>query len=218
MQDLHHFPRPDTALIASARAFPAATLHEAAGKVGVLPPAIRPVAPHFSLCGPALIVQGPPRDNLWLHRAIAVAQEGDILVVYVDGYYEAGYWGENMNIAAIARKLGGLVIDGCVRDAKQLQEADFPVFARGFCIRGTAKDPHGRGSLHQPLHLDGVVIQPGDLIRGDLDGVVAIPRTTLADTLTKAQAREDKEAAMHTRLRQGETSLDIHNWPLNPPK
>jgi len=206
------FPRPPLDLLAQAAQVPAATLHEAAGKIGALPAAIKPVAPSFRVCGPALTVNSPPADNLWLHRALAVARPGDVLVVSVAGHYEAGYWGEVMSTMARARKLGGLVIDGCVRDGGILEDFGFPVFARGLCLRGTGKDFAARGWLGHPLLLGDVVVHAGDVIVGDTDGVVALPQAQLAAILQAAAERDAFEADVMRRLRAGETSLDIYGW------
>src|SRR5690606_22642629 len=125
----------------------------------------------FRVCGPAVTVQSPGGDNLWLHRAIYAAEPGDVLVVHVSDKYDHGYWGEIMSTAAQVRGLGGLVIDGCVRDSTLLRSMTFPVFSRGLCIRGTGKDFGARGWVNYPLMIGGVTIQPGDLICGDEDGV-----------------------------------------------
>jgi 4-hydroxy-4-methyl-2-oxoglutarate aldolase len=201
--------RPDPALIDRARAFPSSTLHEAAGKIGALPSAIKPVAPSFRICGPAVTVHSPPADNLWLHRALYVARPGDILVVYVSGHYEAGYWGEVMSTAAKARKLGGLVIDGSVRDGALLEDMGFPVFARGLCMRGTGKDFDARGWINAPIQIEDIVVHPGDLIVGDTDGVVVIPRARIAETLDASTQREEFEAEVMRKLESGETTLDL---------
>ena len=110
------FDRVSAAVVAAARALPTATLHEAGGKIGALPSIIKPVAAAFRCCGPATTVHSPGGDNLWLHRALDIAQPGDVLVVHVSGAYEHGYWGEIMTTMAKARGLAGLVIEGCVRD------------------------------------------------------------------------------------------------------
>ncbi len=192
-------------------AFPTATLFEAAGRWGALPSAIKPVVPGWRIEGPAFPVQGPPGDNLWLHRAIYAAGPGDILVVHVGDHHEAGYWGEIMSTAAQARGLGGLVIDGCVRDARDLGLVGFPVFSRGLCIRGTAKDRDARGALAQPVTLGGVTVARGDLIVGDDDGVLVIRQDRVAATFERAAARAAKEAAIVERLKQGETTLAIYD-------
>lgn len=200
-------------VIEAAKSFGTATLHEAYNKRGNLPSAIKPVHPGMRVCGRAFTVQSPPRDNLWLHRAIYAAEPGDILVVDVSGEYEAGYWGEIMSCAAIQRKLGGLVINGCVRDADLLEKMGFPVFARGLCIRGTGKDPKAYGALNQPLRIGEAVVYPGDLIAGDRDGVVVIAREDAEATVARAELREQSEAQIIKRIQQGETTLEIYNFP-----
>ncbi|WP_442968173.1 4-carboxy-4-hydroxy-2-oxoadipate aldolase/oxaloacetate decarboxylase [Pseudorhodoferax sp.] len=204
--------RVDAATVAAARALPAATLHEAGGRIGVLPSAIKPVAPSFRICGPAVTVQSPGGDNLWLHRALYIAQPGDVLVVHVSGAHDFGYWGEIMSAAANARQLGGLVIDGCVRDGAVLADFGFPVFARGLCIRGTGKDFGARGWINHPVLFDDLVVQPGDLVVGDTDGVVALPRARAAEVVQLAQAREAKEAGIVQRIQAGERTLEVYNF------
>jgi 4-hydroxy-4-methyl-2-oxoglutarate aldolase len=200
------------AVLDAARAFSSATLHEASGKRGALPCAIKPVDPRFRVCGPALTVQSPGGDNLWLHRALDVAEPGHVLVVDVSGTYEHGYWGEIMSTAARALKLGGLVINGCVRDGQLLPEVGFPVFCRGLCIRGTGKDFAARGFINYPLLLGEVIVRPGDLIVGDGDGVVCLNAETVQEVVTAAARREAEEAAILGRLIRGERTLDIYGW------
>jgi 4-hydroxy-4-methyl-2-oxoglutarate aldolase len=204
--------RVDAATVAAARALPAATLHEAGGRIGVLPSSIKPVAPAFRICGPAVTVQSPGGDNLWLHRALYVAEPGDVLVVHVSRAHDFGYWGEIMSAAAQARQLGGLVIDGCVRDGAVLADFGFPVFARGLSIRGTGKDFGARGWINHPVLFDDLVVQPGDLVVGDTDGVVALPRARAAEVVQAAQAREAKEAGIVQRIRAGERTLEVYNF------
>lgn len=201
----------DDALLAKAAAISTATLHEAAGRIGALPHAIKPSAPGFRLCGRAFPVKSPAGDNLWLHRAIYAARPGDILVVDVSGGDAWGYWGEVMSTAAAARKLGGLVIDGGVRDGAVLADVGFPVFSRPLCIRGTGKDFGGAGALNVPIILDGVIVSPGDLIVGDIDGVVSIPAAQ-AEAAVEASIRRDAgEVEIMARLKAGETTLKIFN-------
>ncbi|RZS86614.1 4-carboxy-4-hydroxy-2-oxoadipate aldolase/oxaloacetate decarboxylase [Pigmentiphaga kullae] len=204
--------RVDTVLIEAARGLPASTLHEAAGRIGVLPPEIKPVATGMKICGPALTVHSPSGDNLWLHRALYVAKPGDILVVHVSYGFDYGYWGEIMSCAATARGLGGLVIDGCVRDGATLATSSFPVAARGLCMRGTGKDIGARGWINYPLMMGDIVIEAGDLIVGDADGVVAIPRVSARQVIDDSLAREIKEANVMARLREGERTLEIYDF------
>ena len=203
----------DAELIAAARLLSAATMHEAAGKTGVLPPVIKPISPSFRLCGTAVTVHAPGGDNLWLHRALYAAQQGDVLVVYVEAQYDYGYWGEVMATAAKARGLAGLVIDGCVRDATLLAEIGFPVFARGLCVRGTGKSFSARGWINAPTLFDDVTVHAGDLIVGDADGVVCIPRSRANEVVAAAQQREAREVADCRQLQSNSIStLALYGW------
>jgi 4-hydroxy-4-methyl-2-oxoglutarate aldolase len=199
-------------LIEAARGYDAATLHEAAGRIGVLPQAIKPLSPRFRVCGPAVTVHSPGGDNLWLHRAIYAAEPRDVLVVHVGDAYDHGYWGEIMSTAAQVRGLGGLVIDGCVRDATLLREMPFPVFARGLCIRGTGKDFGARGWVNFPTLIDGVTVHAGDLICGDEDGVVVIPRQVAQRVVAAAAERNSREREIIEQLKAGGTTLAIYGW------
>lgn len=197
-------------VVRTARGLSSATIHEAAGKTGALPSSIKPVHTDFRLCGPAVTVHCPPGDNLWLQRAVYVAQPGDILVVSVSGAYEHGYWGEILSTAATVVGLGGLVIDGGVRDGALLGDVGFPVFARRLCIRGTSKDLAARGWINAPLLIEDLTVNPGDLVFGDTDGVVAIPRFRAAEVVEASVRRDAAEAVIMQRLRSGETSLEIY--------
>lgn len=205
-------PRPTLKQVRAAAAFSTATLHEAAGRIGALPPEIKPVAPQFTLGGPVVTVRSPRGDNLWLHRALAMMQPGDVMLVDVGGGHEFGYWGEIMSVAARAKKLGGLIIDGCVRDVRQLEKVGFPIFARGLCIRGTGKDAAGKGAINRPLRLGDCEVNPGDLAVGDRDGVVVLPRTRIPEIVRAARQREAKEAGIMRRLWAGENTLEIYGW------
>ncbi|MDO8458471.1 MAG: RraA family protein [Burkholderiaceae bacterium] len=206
------FARLSPALAAAAVKLPTATLHEAAKKIGALPSVIKPVAPQFKFAGSALTVHSPGGDNLWLHRALDVAQAGDVLVIFANGAYEHGYWGEIMTTMAKVRGLAGMVIDGCVRDGMLLAEFGFPVFARGLCIQGTGKDFGATGWINHPVTMGNVVVQAGDLIVGDADGVVAIPQACAAEVIAASEQREAEEAAILKRLEAGETTMKIYGW------
>lgn len=198
--------------IALAKKLGAATLHESAGRIGALPSHIKPVAPEMKLAGPAYTVHVPAGDNLWIHRAIYKASPGDVLVVYTGGGIEWGYWGDILNSAAIACKLGGLVIDGGVRDTAELSQMSLPVFSNGVCIRGTIKDYNGNAWTETPVLIGDVVIQNGDLVVGDRDGVVIIPRNEVAEALQKGLEREQDEANKTKRIESGERTIDIYGF------
>jgi 4-hydroxy-4-methyl-2-oxoglutarate aldolase len=196
-----------------AAALGTATLHEAAGRMGALPSGIRCLTPGPALAGRAVTVAGPPSDNLWLHRAVYAAGRGDVLVVSTGNEYEAGYWGEVLSHAARARGLAGLVIDGCVRDGEHLARIGVPVFGRGFCIRGTSKLADGAGWINRPLALGDVVVQPGDLVVGDGDGVVALPFDRLDELVERSLARQRHEVEIISALAAGASTLELYDLP-----
>jgi len=206
------FPRVGADLATRARAIPIATLHEAGGKIGFLPSAIKPVTTDLGFAGPALTVQSPGGDNLWLHRALEVAKPGDVMVVHTGGAHDFGYWGEIMSTAARARGLAGVVIDGGVRDAALLTDIGVPVFARGISIRGTGKDFGATGWIGAPLLLGGGVVQPGDLVVGDADGVLCVPQANAARVLEASVAREQVEQDQIRRLEAGEMTMAIFGF------
>lgn len=202
------FVRPSAALVETAR-LPAATLHEAYGRRGDLPAAIKPIEPLMRVCGPALTVWTAPGNNLLLHHAIYAAQPGDVLVVDCSAGYDFGYLGEIMAVAALERGLNGVVIDGCVRDRDSLAALGFPVFARGLCIKGTVKDRDPAGAINRPLRFGFTEVNPGDVIVGDADGVVAIAHADLSGVVERAREREAREIEQVAQVRSGMTTVDI---------
>lgn len=187
-----------------------ATVHEAAGRIGALPSAIKPLSPDMHLQGPAFPVRVPPGDNLWLHRAVYAASPGEVLVVDTGGGFEYGYWGEVLAEAASARGLAGLVIHGGVRDSRRLVTMGWPVFAVRVCVRGTGKDPDGDGELGDPVVVGEVTVSLGDLVVGDADGLVCIPASRADDVRAASEERDAAEAAYIERLRAGETTLAVY--------
>jgi 4-hydroxy-4-methyl-2-oxoglutarate aldolase len=190
--------------------FSAATLCEAMGNKNYLPSGIKPIAQSMRVCGPAYTIQTMPRDNVLLHRAYAYARPGDVLIADCSGFYEAGYWGDLLSLGAQMHGINGLVIDGCVRDADDIETMNFPVFSRGLCVRGTSN--HGDGILNEPIIIGGVLIHPGDLVVGDRDGVVIVPQARISEIIEKAMAREEKEKLTRAELRKGRPSIDIYGW------
>lgn len=190
-----------------------ATVHEAAGRIGALPSAIKPVHPDMHVEGPAFPVRMPAGDNLWLHRAVLAASPGDVLVVDCGGGFEHGYFGEVLAEAALARGLAGLVIHGGVRDAARLGALGWPVFAERVCVRGTGKDPHGDGQLGAPVTIGDVEVGPGDLVVADGDGVVCVPAGRADEVRAVSAARDAAEQGYIDRLRAGESTLSIYGLP-----
>jgi len=197
-------------LIERLAQFQTATIHEAIGKQGALPSGIKPISPSMKLCGRVFTIDSMPGDNLLLHKAVAQAGKGDVLVAKMSNFYEAGYWGELLSVGALQRGIAGLVIDGCVRDASPIEELDFPIFCRGLCIQGTTK--YGKGSLNTPIVIGNVRIEPGDIVVGDRDGVVIVPQNQIEEAIEKSTAREEKEASTLAQLLAGKTSLEIYGW------
>jgi 4-hydroxy-4-methyl-2-oxoglutarate aldolase len=201
------------AQIERARRLGAATLHEAFGRQGDLPAAIRPVG-RSRVAGPALTVSTLPGNNLLIHRALAEARPGDVLVVALtepgaDGH-AFGYWGDILTTAALKKGIAGLVIDGCVRDVEAIEALGFPVFCRGTAIRGTAKAPVGE--VGGTVRIGRIDIARGDLVVGDADGVAVIPASALADTLAQADAREAKERGIVDELKKGRTTMELYGF------
>ncbi len=184
-----------------------ATLGEAWPAACILTAPPRPLAPGMALAGPALTVRCQPGDNLALHRAIAVAKGGEVLVVDYGGSVDSGPFGEIMALACQLRGIVGMVIDGSVRDSEQIATLGFPVFAKGLNIRGTTK--RDRGQIGVPVTIGGVRVSPGDIVLADADAIVTLAPDDLAAALAASKARAAREAVTMERLRQGETTLAI---------
>lgn len=200
-------------LVTSAAGLPTATLHEAAGRTGALPSAIKPLSPTLAVCGRAFPVRSPAGDNLYIHHGLYAASPGDVLVVDCGGAEEFGYWGEVMACAAREAGLAGLVIAGGVRDSRQLVAMGFPVFASRICIRGTAKDPACGGTIGRPVTIGGVRICAGDLVAGDADGVVVIGAAEAERVVREAEQREQSEEGIFDALRAGSTTVGLYRLP-----
>ncbi|HVU34960.1 MAG TPA: 4-carboxy-4-hydroxy-2-oxoadipate aldolase/oxaloacetate decarboxylase [Opitutaceae bacterium] len=185
----------------------AALLHEALGKRGAMQHDVKPIYPGAKVVGRALTIRGCPGDNLMLHQAISLARPGDVLVATVDGYLEAGIWGEIATVAAQVRGIRGLVTDGAVRDSEQIARLGFPVFSRGLSIKGTTK--RQKGALNQPINVAGVTVHPGDLVVGDGDGVVVVPAAEVDAAIAKAHEIRQREEGIMAKLKAGELTLDL---------
>jgi 4-hydroxy-4-methyl-2-oxoglutarate aldolase len=207
---IHNIQRVPVQLINQYKGLSSATVHEASGGKGALSSRIKPISPDMKVCGPIVTVKVRPGDNLMLHKAIYVAQKGDVIVADAGGYMEAGAWGEIMAVAAQAREIAGFVFNGCVRDAQAMSDLGFPVFSCGLSIKGTEKI--SLGWINHPLNLDNITIHPGDLILGDRDGLVVVQREEAKEIFEKSVAREEKEKGIKERLRQGESTLNIYGF------
>ncbi|MFG1685600.1 4-carboxy-4-hydroxy-2-oxoadipate aldolase/oxaloacetate decarboxylase [Nonomuraea sp. NPDC049269] len=201
------FDRPDPALVERLSAYSSATIHEAQGRLGALSSTIKPVDDAMSLCGPAFTVRCAPRDNIMLQVAIAHAQPGDVVVVSAGEYAEAGSFGDVLANACVAKGLGGLITDTGVRDTRELRELGFPVFSFSVSIKGTVKETVG--PMAEPVLIGGEIVRPGDVVRGDADGVVVVRREDVGEVVRKSQERVDAEAGYIAAYRAGKSVIEV---------
>ncbi len=203
-------PRCDPALLRAYEGQAAATVHEAMGRRGALDPAIKPLAADMTVCGRALTVRCHTGDNLMLVKAVSMAGPGDVIVADMGSAVASGPFGEVLAVECMARGVAGLVVSCTVRDSREIIRMGFPVFSAGLCVRGTAKAT--LGTINHPICIGGEIVQPGDLIVGDADGVVVVPLEEAPDILRLAEERTAKEAAVMDRLRAGESLFDIYGY------
>jgi 4-hydroxy-4-methyl-2-oxoglutarate aldolase len=185
-----------------------ATVHEAQGRTGLMRPYIRPIYAGARVAGPAVTVLCHPGDNLMLHAAVEVCRPGDVLVVALVSESTDGMFGELLGCSVQARGVAGLVIDAGVRDAAELTAMKFPVWAKAISAQGTVKET--AGSVNVDLVCAGAMVRPGDVVIGDLDGVVVVPREKAAEVGRLGELRRVKEERTRERLRAGELGLDIY--------
>lgn len=202
-----HIDRPSEADVAELSKFSPATIHEAQGRRGALSSRIKPVDYRMKLCGPAFTVVCAPRDNIMLQVAINYAKPGDIIVVSAGEYEEAGSFGDVLANACLAKGIGGLVTDTGVRDTLQLRDLGFPVFSLSVCIKGTVKET--LGATNQPIMIGDEIVNPGDIIVGDADGLVVVRKSEAAEVARLSQAREDAEAGYIAAYKAGKTVVEV---------
>lgn len=201
--------RPSKADIEALSKFSPATIHEAQGRKGALSSRLKPVDYRMKLCGPAFTVKCAPRDNIMLQLAINYAKPGDIIVVSAGEYEEAGSFGDVLANACLAKGIGGLVTDTGVRDTLQLRDLGFPVFSLGVCIKGTVKETIA--AVNDSIIVGGEIINPGDIIVGDADGLVVVRREDARESARLSQIREDAEAGYIEAYKQGKSVIEVSN-------
>lgn len=191
-------------VVQQAAGFQAAILADVAGRRGTMHARVAPVHERMQLAGPAFTVEVRPGDNLMIHAAIALAQPGDILVIDGKGDQTAALMGTLMMSACKKLRLGGVIVDGAIRDKLELLELGFPVFSAGFNPAGPTKFVPGR--INHPISCGGATVNPGDLVVGDADGVVVIERAKAPAMLALALKKVADEAARIEAIARGDTA------------
>ncbi len=185
---------------------PVTTVYEASGQLGDMSPDIRPIVPGARLAGFAFTVKCYPSDLAAVLRAVDEASDGDVLVIDAGDTNRGTIWGGNVGLAAKARGIVGIVTNAAVRDVDDLIALGMPVYATGVAIRGTVKRHPGWVGIS--ISMGGVVVQPGDLVMGDTDGVVVVPRDQVNDVMERSFRRQEEEDGKAAYIRSGKSLVD----------
>ena len=193
-------PRVDPDLVAQFRSMASPNVADAMGRFHFMDPEMRQRS-GLSLCGVAVTVDARPADNLMVHKAIEIAQPGDVVVVNTNGNRTSAVFGELMCRSAVGARLGGIVVDGAIRDVEGITTLGFPAFSRTVCAGGCDKD--GPGEINVPIACGSTVVMPGDLVIGDADGVVIVPREEAGTVLTLVHALVERERKRIAEIESG---------------
>ncbi len=197
----------DAAIVAKFRDLPVANISDSMSRMTAAGARLRPMHGGGVLVGPALTVKARPGDNLMLHKALDIANPGDVIVCDAGGDLTNSLFGEMMLAHAVKRGVAGIVLNGAIRDSGAIRAGSFPIFAAGVSHRGPYKD--GPGEINVAIAIDGMVIEPGDLIVGDDDGLICVPFDQIAAVLAAASA---KHAAEHKQLAEIAAGTSNRSW------
>lgn len=204
-------PRTDAELVEQLRHHATSNLADAMGRFHFMDFGIRPRS-GLPLCGVAVTVDARPADNLMVHKALEVARPGDIVVVSTNGNTTSAVFGELMCRTAVGAALGGIVVDGAIRDVDAITALEFPAYSRTVTAGGSDKD--GPGEINVPISCGNAVVMPGDVIVGDDDGVVVVPREEAREILQLVSALVDREKQRVAEINAGVLFKDEINETL----
>ena len=208
---VRRIPRCDKNTCSDFERLGSATVYEAQGQTGLLNASIKPIQENVSVCGPAVTVICPAGDNLMIHAAVECCEPGDIVVVATEGESNKhGMIGELLAKSLLKRGVKALIMDGGVRDTRLLRKLGFPVWTTSVACAGTTKNK--AGWVNAPAVCAGALVDPGDLIVADDDGVVVVKRVDIRQTLEKSLAREKKEEATTRKIEEGQLGVDFYGF------
>jgi 4-hydroxy-4-methyl-2-oxoglutarate aldolase len=205
---VRNIPRPNADLVKLLCELGVATVHEAQGRSGLMKPYMRPIYASAKLAAPAVTVSCQAGDNLMIHAAVEVCKPGDVLVVTTTSESTDGMFGELLASSLRARNVAGLIIDAGVRDVADLTAMEFPVWAKAISAQGTVKST--AGSVNIPVVCAGEIVNPGDIIVADVDGVCVVPHARAAEVAKLSDERRIKEEKNRVRLKAGDLGLDMY--------